>query len=172
MRILQGYNLYHKSIILGFWFIVFVMLLRAGLMMVGGQFEIKTERIIQASPAAIWPWVTENKNRARWQAHVTDIILMNGDVEQENSVRMLFWKENGKRWSAREATRTALRPEFFSTLQESEKSTRILTIDLTAIAACETRVVISEIIEPKLFSGRFLFIPRFLPVFLNVNCEH
>ncbi len=152
---MEGYDTFHKTVVLGFWFIVFVALMRAVLMLFGGHYTISYQQTVPASTEVLWPWITENKNRARWQAYITDYILMNGDVETENSTRMVFWKEGFTRRSALEATREAVKFTRFSTLQDSEVDTRILTVELVPIDACATTVKITEVIQPKPFSDRF-----------------
>jgi uncharacterized protein YndB with AHSA1/START domain len=124
---------------------------------IDAAFEVEAERTLAYSPDAIWPWIYDPERRTDWQTHVIDAVPYMGDPQESESTRLLFWKLRGKRWHAVERTADVLPMRLYSTVQESDKDARWLKVELDPVSACETRVTMREVIQPKAYGERYWF---------------
>jgi len=152
---LDGYNLYHKSVVFFFWALAALALLRAVLVISGGAYELEKTSVISADAETLWLWVSDNKNRARWVAGVTDLTRLKGNLHQAGSTRMVFWRQRGKRWNAVEATVEAVPGRRFVSHQQADKDERNFAVELMPLGPCTTRVQLTEIIRPAAYADRY-----------------
>ncbi len=152
----RDWNLYHKSVVaalVAFGVSIVVRLI----LVIDAGFEISEEAVLPYSAEAIWPWVTNDENRERWQAELIDLQRLKGNELENGATRLVFWKKQGKRWHAMEQTSEVLPGRVFATIQESDNDQRWFRIELKPEGPCSTRVSISEVIRPKAYNARFWF---------------
>ena len=149
----RDWNLFHKAIVAALVAFGLSVLVKA-YFAIDGAYELKEERIIPASAAAIWPWVTENLKRPHWQGEVIRVQGLSTEVGRR---RLLFWQRQFENWRSSEVTTALVQERLFSVEQESDFDTRWLEVELTPLGPCETKVTMTEIIQPALFSDRFFF---------------
>lgn len=149
----RDWNLFHKSIVAGMVALGLSVLVKA-YFAIDGAYELKEERVIPASAADIWPWVTDNLKRPYWQGEVIRVQGLSTDVGRR---RLLFWQRQFENWRSSEITTALVQERLFRVEQESDFDTRWLEVELTPIGPCETKVTMTEIIQPSKFSDRFFF---------------
>lgn len=152
----RDWNLYHKSIVILLAAIGFGLFVRA-IIVFDTAFEVKGSAIIHADAATTWLWITDDKNRTRWQAEMVGLVRLTGNTSELDSTRLAFWQRGKDRWQSTERT-TGLIPErALSLIQQADIDKRWLNLSLEVIAPCQTRLTIDEIIEPTSYSDRFWF---------------
>ena len=152
----RDWNLLHKSVV-AFIAAVAISLSFRAFIVIDAAFQTEQEIILPYDSAVIWPWVTDNQNRARWQAELIDLQRLMGVADTPGSTRLLFWKKRYKRWQAVEQTSEVVQERLFATLQESDGDQRWFRVELTPLGQCQTRVVIRETIRPLAYTDRFWF---------------
>ncbi|WP_262694224.1 SRPBCC family protein [Kordiimonas aquimaris] len=152
----QDWNLYHKSIVVLMAAIGFGLLVRA-ILVFDTAFEVKSDAIINADIATTWLWISDDKNRSRWQAEMVDLVRLTGNTSEVDSTRLAFWQRGKNRWQSTERTNGIIPERALSLIQQSDIDKRWLNLSLEVIAPCQTRLTIEEIIEPTSYSDRFWF---------------
>lgn len=150
------WNLYHKSVAALVSALAFGIVLR-GILVIDTAFEVTDGRDINSSVTSVWTLLSQDDNRDRWQAEMIDLVELTGPTAEPGATRLIFWKRGLKRWQAVERTRDSLQGRILSFEQSSDRDTRWVTMSLTVIDACTTRLDIEEIIEPKEYLDRFWF---------------
>ncbi len=152
----RDWNLYHKSVA-AFVAALFVSVIYHAIIVYDGAFEYTDERIIEAPASEIWKFVTDNKNRVRWQG---ELILVNGLSIEEGRSRMLYWQRVYKRWRSWEQTTELVQERLFRSVQETDDDTHWWSVELEPLGECSTRVIIRDIIRPNAYEDRFWFFRR------------
>lgn len=134
----------------------FGIILRA-ILVFDTAFEVKGSAVINADAGTVWTWMTDDKNRSRWQTEIIDFVRLTGQTQDVGATRLVFWKRDLKRWQATERTLGAVPGRALNLMQQSDIDKRWLTLSLEVISDCQTRLSIDEIIEPSSFSDRFWF---------------
>ena len=150
------WNLYHKSVAALVAAFAFGVILR-GILVIDTAFELEASREINASAEAVWNQMSRDENRDRWQAEMVDVVELTGPTAETGATRLIFWKWGLKRWQAVERTRDSLPGRLLSLEQSADRDTRWVTMSLTVIDDCTTRLDIAEIIEPTEYLDRFWF---------------
>ena len=154
--LMRGWNLYHKAamtLVVAFFFGLF---LRALFSINAGGIATETEIIIPVAALDLWPVLTDNENRSRWEAHVIDLVRLRGEADEENSTRYVFWRSpRMKRWQSLEATLEAIPGRRFYLQRESDLNARWLDITLEPVSECSTRVHVREVFRPLNFGPRY-----------------
>ncbi|TNE62272.1 MAG: SRPBCC family protein [Alphaproteobacteria bacterium] len=152
----RDWNLLHKSVaalVAAFFVAVAIHAVRVR----EAAFALDDSRVLPYSAETIWPWLTDYRNRARWQAELIDLSRMSGDVTDYNSTRLLFWKRRYTHWQAVEQTKEIVENRLFATIQESDFDYRWFRIELEPVGPCSTRVTMHEVIQPLRYTDRFWF---------------
>lgn len=152
----RDWNLYHKSIVIVLAAVAFGTLVRA-ILVFDTAFQVTNEKIIEASPDQVWLWMTDETNRARWQAELISVVSLSGETVEKDTMRLIFWQRGFKRWQSAETTLDLIPERILVLRQSSDNDTRWITISLEIIEKCKTRVTIDEIIEPSHYADRFWF---------------
>ncbi|RMB02672.1 SRPBCC family protein [Eilatimonas milleporae] len=149
------WNLYHKSVVAVLAAFFVAVLLRAVTAVDGGDVYHESARVFEATPEMMWPWVTTTQDRVRWQAGIVDISRLTGAPAEPASTRLLFWREDGRRWSAVERTEQVVRTRVFEVIQQSDRDDRRMRIELVPEGPCRTRVIMMEWIRATAYRDRF-----------------
>ncbi len=152
----RDWNLYHKSIVVGLAACVLWIAVWA-IMVIDGAFDFEREETLPFSTEAIWPWVVADENRPRWTTELIDIGELTGEAGEADTTRLLFWRRKFKRWQAVERVVNALPQRLVSYVQESDIDQRWFTVELVPVTACETRIIMKEVIFPLEYAKRFWF---------------
>lgn len=155
----SDWNLYHKTVAALMTAFAFGIVLR-GILVIDTAFEVKDDRTISASSAAIWHLMSVDTERDKWQAELLDVAALTGPSSETGATRLLFWKRGLKRWQAVERTREVLQQRVLSFEQSSDQDSRWVTMNLDEEDVCRTRLSITEIIEPAEYLDRFWFFFR------------
>lgn len=152
----RDWNLYHKSIVILLAAMAFGVIVRA-IVVYDTAFEIVDQRIINASADTVWTLVSDDESRDKWQAELIDMVELTGPTNEPSSTRLIFWKQDLKRWQAVERTQNLLTGRVLKLLQTSDQDTRWVSFTLDVIGPCQTMLNIEEIIEPSAYKDRFWF---------------
>lgn len=150
------WNLYHKSVAALVSALAFGIVLR-GVLVIDTAFEVSGSREINASAGTVWSFMAADDQRDRWQAEMVDLVELTGPTAEPGATRLIFWKRGTKRWQSVERTRDSLTGRVLSFEQSADEDTRWVTMTLTVVDACTTRLDIEEIIEPAEYLDRFWF---------------
>lgn len=150
------WNLYHKSVAALVAAFAFGMVLR-GILVIDTAFEVSDSREIHASADVVWAFLSRDDQRDRWQAEMVDLVELTGPTAEPGATRLIFWKRGLKRWQAVERTRDSLEGRVLSFEQSADRDTRWVTMTLSVVDACTTRLDIEEIIEPTKYLDRYWF---------------
>lgn len=152
----RDWNLYHKSIVAGLAAVVFGILLHA-VLVYDTAFEINDERMINADAETVWAWISDDKNRSRWQAELHDLVPLTGETAETDTTRLVFWQRGLRRWQSTERTTNIITGRILNLLQQSDTDKRWITLSLELVSRCQTRLIVTEIIEPNAYKDRFWF---------------
>lgn len=150
------WNLYHKLVATLAASMVVGVIVRA-LLVIDTAFEISSSQVIAADAESIWRFVITDSLRDDWQGEMVDMVELTGPTDEVESTRLLFWKRDTKRWQSVERTRAIVPGRSISLYQESDRDKRWVAISITILGECETRLEITEIIEPQAYQDRFWF---------------
>lgn len=150
------WNLYHKLVAALATSMVVGVMIRA-LLVIDTAFEVSSSQVIAADAESIWRYVITDSLRDDWQGEMVDVVELTDPTEIVNSTRLLFWKRGTKRWQSVERTRAIVPGRSIALYQESDKDKRWVDISITVLGDCETRLAITEIIEPRAYQDRFWF---------------
>ena len=154
---MQGWNLYHKAVMTLVVAFFFGLFLRAVVSVSGGGIPSESSIDIDRSAASLWPLVTDNANRIRWEAHVIDITRLSGLPVEPGSTRLVFWKTPRlKRWQSLEGTLETVPERRLYLRRESDTAQRWFEITLDPQGPCRTRVTIREQYRPKAYGKRYM----------------
>ncbi|WP_374764743.1 SRPBCC family protein [Yunchengibacter salinarum] len=151
----RDWNLYHKGVVALLAALFSMVVLRAVLVHDGGGFKVSAARSFDVAPSAVWPWVLENRNRTRWQTHLSDMTRLRGAPQEQGASRMLFWRRMNKSWTGVEKTAAVVPERLFHVVQQSDFRDRELIVTLDPLTPCGTRLEMVEVIVPTSFSDRF-----------------
>jgi hypothetical protein len=149
----RDWNLYHKIVAAGIAAMVFWTVLRA-LFVIDTAFEVQDERVLNAEPAAIWPFVVENQLRDNWTA---ELVRVQGVSVEVGRNRFLYWKRRYQEWRSYEVTSALVHERVFHTVQSSDEDERWWEVELEPVGPCQTRVKLRELIRPIAYEDRFWF---------------
>lgn len=152
----RDWNLYHKCVSAVVAAMAFGVALRA-ILVIDTAFEVTDERIISAGADTVWSLVATDDSRDKWQAEMMDLVELTGPTDEAGATRLLFWKRGAKRWQSVERTRDTLEGRVLGVVQSSDNDTRWVTLTLSVVTPCQTRLTIEEIIEPAVYLDRFWF---------------
>ena len=153
---MQGWNLYHKSVVAALSALVFSVFLKLIVSIEGGQLLVSKEIYIQKSAQEVWPYLHQNALRKKWEAHLLDASKLMGDSTEPGSRRFLFWRnENKKRWSGVEETYEVLPYAKFSVLRQSDRMDRKFDMEIIAIDAENSKVILTEYTDFTNYIDRF-----------------
>lgn len=152
---MRDWNLYHKVIMTVLVALAFTLVLRLVLSIWGGAITVRADIEIDASPEEVWSLVTENDERARWEAHVIDVVRLSGEAGAPGSTRFVFWKTpEGKRWNALEETAVFEPDSRIVFRRESDDFNRLLDVQVEALEPCKSRVTVREVVRPTAYGRR------------------
>ena len=149
----RDWGLYHKLVAAMLVAMALSVVVRA-LLAIDAAYEVKDEIVIEASTAAIWPWVLENTKRADWQG---EIVRVSGISSDKGSSRLVFWKRRYKTWRSYEITTALVKERLFRSEHDSDEDKRWWQIELVPEAPCRTKVIYTETIQPNAYEDRFWF---------------
>jgi len=152
----RDWNIYHKSIVVLLSAMVFGVIVRA-VIVIDTAFEVADERIINASADKVWSLVSTDSNRDKWQGEIVGLAKLTGPTIEQGATRLIFWRRGLRRWQSVERTRDILPGRVLNLFQTSDQDTRWVAVTLEVISACQTKLSISEIIEPSAYEDRFWF---------------
>lgn len=152
----RDWNLYHKSIVVAIGTAI-VWIIAWAIIVYDNAFEFTHEETLPYSPAAIWPVIVADENRPRWAAELVDIGRLSGVAGEQDTTRLLFWRQDFKRWQAVERISSVLPERLLKSVQEADKDHRWVTIELVPEGNCQTKVILTEVILPLDYNDRFWF---------------
>lgn len=152
---MRDWNLYHKAVLALISAMILSVLIKALTAISGGGFVVEDVREIDVSADALWPWMIAADNRIRWEAELIDITARRGASAAKDATRWLFWETRGVRWNSREVTTDSVPGRRYSVYQDSDTDIRSMTLTLTPLTACRTRVRVETTIRPKMYRDRF-----------------
>lgn len=152
----RDWNLYHKTVVLvlagaTLWGAAWAVIV------IDGAFEFEYEKTLPYSAETIWPWVVGDENRPRWTTELIDIGELTGEPGEQDTTRLLFWRQGYKRWQAVERVTDVVAGRVINYAQESDLDQRWYRVELVPASACETRVILKETIMPLEYAKRFWF---------------
>lgn len=152
----KGWNLYHKSVAYGLMIVGVLMVAWGAAVIGGGAVEVRVIRTLPASAESIWPWLTEDDMRAKWEVYVHDFSRLQGDADAPGSTRFLLIRDaEGRSDTALEQTLSAFPGREIHFLRGSEVFEGNLSFSLTPKGACAVELEVREVWRSEAYMERF-----------------